>query len=76
MGRAEKAGPGGDGEIDEKARRRWISAVRAMGPGYGDVVCAVVFHEDRGAVASNFGRLKVDLQRLAKHYGMWVGDVS
>ncbi len=75
-GKGGAGGPGGDGEIDEAARRRWISAVRAMGPGYGDAVCAVVFHEDRGAVASNFGRLKVGLQRLVKHYGMWMGDVS
>ena len=68
-----RSSSGGDIENDQ-AYSNWTKAVQAMGPGYGDIVCTIVCHEDLPTNSGEIMRLKEGLRRLATHYGMWMKE--
>ena len=54
-------------DVAAAAHGRWVSAVRILGTGYGDVCSAVLLHDNDN---EDTKRLLVGLDRLVKHYGM------
>ena len=56
-------------DVAAAAHGRWVSAVRILGTGYGDVCSAVLLH-DNDNDNEDTKRLLVGLDRLVKHYGL------